>query len=126
LGFAFQVFFSYPHCKIKKELKPRGVCMFLQDFSMLVSIEYPDWQTTYSPIVSDSSRIFCNAVIKIGEKQEIIGVYRQDKRGTHWYLKKKDGTYLKGNDSASIYIAESEFFNNIIRSIDKGLSKPSV
>lgn len=98
--------------------------MHLIDFEKFLKLEYPKWENSYNNLKTSSSKLSCNAIIEKKDKEkEIIGVFRQDKKGTFWFIKKKDGTFIKGFNNSSIYITEQEYFNNTLKSLEKFLSK---
>jgi hypothetical protein len=97
--------------------------MYLKDFERLIKDEYSDWDRTYCPMKTTSHRISCSAIYPneddLGyDKQvsySVIAIYIEAKLSIKWFLKKRDGTHMKGNGSSSVYITEQEFNNNIVR-----------
>lgn len=86
--------------------------MNLSDFNALVFLEYSNWQKEYSPMVVTRGFIKCNAVFE----GEVIAIFNQKKNNNTWFIKKKDGTHRKGlTDTASVYITQEEFHNNIVK-----------
>ena len=95
--------------------------MYLKDFERLIKVEYPDWDHSYCPMKSTSNRVSCNAIYDRdnrddrAEIDDIIAIYIEAKSSVKWFLKKRDGTCIKGNGDSSIYITAQEFNNNIVR-----------
>lgn len=85
--------------------------MYLHDFEELILAEYTDWKKSYYAMKTSSNKISCLAVFGNGDNLSIVGIYKQDKNGTQWYIKKTNGTYLKGLNSSSLYVTEVEFAN---------------
>lgn len=90
--------------------------MFLNEFNELVLLEYPEWAKTYSPLLVEKGKVTCNAVIEKDGNKTVIGIYKQEKLGGKFLIKKKDGTHRKAiTDTATVYVTEQEFNNNIIK-----------
>lgn len=89
--------------------------MYLDDFATLIKIEYPMWQNSYKPMKTTDTKISCNAVINSDKESSVIGVYKKDNKVSKWFIKKQDGTYIKGLGSSSVYITEQEYLNNVVK-----------
>ena len=89
--------------------------MYLADFEEIISKEYPEWPKAYGALKKGKDKLICNAVLDKDKQRIIIGVFKHNSDDTHWFLRKKDGTFLKGVNTSHVYITEHEFLNNVAK-----------